>query len=90
MLSFLWIKIYDKIKAFYGNIENTPTDYQYNVLVSLGEHGKPVTSMIELDKNILVTASRDGTIILRESHKKIYTIYDKIQVCKNEVLVYVN
>ncbi len=32
-------------------------------MVSLGEHEKPVTSMIELDKNILVTASRDGTIL---------------------------
>lgn len=80
-----WIKIYDKIKTLYENIEETPSDYQYNVLVSLGEHKKPVTSMIELDKNLLVTAARDGTIIIWESYKKNYKIYDKIQVCNSGV-----
>ena len=33
------------------------SDYQYNVLVTLSEHKKPISSIIELENNLLVTSS---------------------------------
>ena len=80
-----WVKIYEKIKTFYENNEEMGTNYQYNVLLTLSEHKRPVTAIIELDNNILVTAARDGLIILWESLGKIIKKYDQIEVCKDGV-----
>ena len=80
-----WVKIYEKIKTFCENNEEIESNYKYNVLITLSEHTKPVTSIIELDNNLLVTAARDGFIIIWESLGKIVKKYDQIEVCKDGV-----
>ena len=80
-----WIKIYEKIKTFYENDEQMNSNYQYNVSVSLSEHKKIVSAIIELDNNLLVTAARDGYIILWETIKKVIKQYDSIHVCKDGI-----
>ena len=81
-----WIKIYETIKTYHetGNNE-LMVQNQYNVLVSLSEHKKVVTAIIELDNNKLVTAARDGNIILWEFIDNNVKLYDSIHVCKEGV-----
>ena len=80
-----WVKIYEKIKTFHENNNEMVSDYQYNVLVTLSEHKKPISSIIELDNNLLVTGARDGFIIIWESIGKIIKKYQQLEVCKEGV-----
>ena len=80
-----WVKIYEKIKTCYKNNEEIISDYQYNVLVTLSDHKKPVSSIIELDNGMLVTGARDGKIIIWESIKNIIKKYEQIAVCREGV-----
>ena len=66
-----WIKIYEKIKTFYKDeIKiDSEDDIKYNVSITLGEHNKSVTGLIQLDNNNLVSGARDDKIIIWEMVK---------------------
>ena len=62
-----WIKIYEKIRTFNkdedkNNLENN----KGNDYITLSEHSKSVTSLIQLDNNNLVSSARDDKIIVWE------------------------
>ena len=62
-----WIKIYEKIRTFNkdedkNNLENG----KGNDYITLSEHSKSVTSLIQLDNNNLVSSARDDKIIVWE------------------------
>ena len=59
-----WIKIYEKIKTFNKDEEQTSSEYKYSVSITLSEHSKSITGLIQLDNNNLISASRDDKIII--------------------------
>ena len=58
------IKICKKIKTFNKEELNNPDDSNYNVELTLEGHTKPITGIIQLDNNNLVTVSKDDKIII--------------------------
>ncbi len=60
-----WIKISEKIKTFTkGDELNCDSENKYKVAITLSEHTKSITGLIQLDNNNLVSASRDDKIII--------------------------
>ena len=58
------IKICKKIKTFNKEELNNSDDSNYNVELTLEGHTKPITGIIQLDNNNLVTVSKDDKIII--------------------------
>ena len=58
------LKICKKIKTFNKEDMNNSENNKYNVETTLGGHSKPITGVIQLDNNNLVTVSRDDKIIV--------------------------
>lgn len=79
------VRIFEKIKPLSNKEEENISDDQYKVLVTLSEHKKPVTSIIELDNQLLVTAARDGLVILWEIIGKSPKIYEQKEICTDGV-----
>ena len=81
------IKIYKKTQTFYENKENGKMEskYEYNLEISLSEHKKPITSIIELDNCSLVAAARDGLIVIWKLIQSTMKRYDLIQACDEGV-----
>ena len=65
-LDDFWIKICEKLEAPSKEEEQTNSEYKYNVSCSLSEHTKPITGLIQLNNNNLVSSSRDEKIIVWE------------------------
>ena len=58
------IKICKKIRTFNKEELNNSDDSNYNVELTLEGHTKPITGIIQLDNNNLVTVSKDDKIII--------------------------
>ena len=88
-----WIKISEKIKTFNKGEEQTPlgTNSKYTVSITLSEHNKSITGIIQLDNNNLVSAARDDKIIVWEmignNFKKSVEIKDAHKI-ENKAGVY--
>lgn len=65
-LDDFWIKICEKLETLPNEEEQTNSEYKYNVSCSLSEHTKPITGLIQLNNNNLVSSSRDEKIIVWE------------------------
>ena len=62
-----WIKIYEKIRTFNKDEDkNNSENNKGNDYITLSEHSKSVTSLIQLDNNNLVSSARDDKIIVWE------------------------
>ena len=62
-----WIKIYEKITTFSKDEDkNNSENNKGNDYITLSEHSKSVTSLIQLDNNNLVSSARDDKIIVWE------------------------
>ena len=79
-----WIKVYEKIKTFLENNEKN-VNYKYNISLTLSEHKMPVTSIIELENNFLISGSKDEKIIIWKPDGTIFNNYDSIQAHKGGV-----
>ena len=65
-----WIKICEKIKAFSKEEEMDDSDNnKYNVSITLSEHTRSITGIIQLNNNNLVSSARDDKIIVWEMVK---------------------
>ena len=81
------IKIYKKTQIFCENKENGKMEpkYEYILETTLSGHKMPLTSIIELDNCLLVSAARDGLIIIWQTIQSIIKNYDSIKVCNDGV-----
>ena len=82
-----WIKVFEKIKTYNESEGELIINNHYKVLSTLEIHKKDntVSSMIELDNNLLVSAARDGYIIIWEFQENNFKEKASIQVCKEGV-----
>ena len=75
-----WIKIYEKVKTSVEKSENgEKANYKYSISLTLSEHKKPITSLIQLENDLLISASKDENIIIWESIENIFKKFDCIQ-----------
>ena len=81
-----WIKIYEKVKTSVDIGENgEKANYKYSISLTLSEHKKPITSMIQLENDLLISASKDENIIIWESTENIFKKLDCLQAHKGGV-----
>jgi len=82
----IWIKIYEKVKTSVEIGENgEKANYKYSIALTLSEHKKPITSMIQLENDLLISASKDESIIIWEPVENIFKKSDCIQAHKGGV-----
>ena len=80
------IRIYQKTQTFVNKENGTiEPKYEYILETTLEKHKKPVSSIIELDNNLFITAARDGVIIIWKLIESVIKIFDLIQVCNDGV-----
>ena len=80
-----WIKIFEKIKTYNESDSEVITNNHYKVLSTLSKHSNVVSAIIELDNNLLVSAARDGYIIIWEFQENNFKEKVSTQVCKEGV-----
>ena len=61
-----WIKIYEKVRTFNKEEDNNLENSKGNDYITLSEHTKSVTGLIQLDNDNLVSSARDDKIIVWE------------------------
>ena len=74
-----WIKIYEKIKTFSKEEEQSNSEYKYNVSSTLSEHSKSITGLIQLNNGNLVSCARDEKIIIWEMVKDNFIKNEEIE-----------
>lgn len=81
------IKIYQKTQILCKNDKNRKIEvkYEYNLETTSEKHTKAISSIIELDNDLLVTAARDGYIIIWKPIDSNMMPIDEIEVCNNGV-----